>query len=71
MKALGAASGVVMKACVGDVEDLEYAQFLVNGLTSKASSEFKFSGLTGSTNGHFGGVQANSKVSWRRVADNV
>lgn len=65
-KNLGCGSIVAMRACVGDSEDLEYTQFLVGGLTSKASSEFKFSGLTGSTNGHFGGVQSNSSVKWRR-----
>lgn len=66
LKKLGCSSVVVKKACVGDSEDLEYAQFLFSGLTSKASSEFKFSGLTGSTNGHFGGVQASGTVKWRR-----
>lgn len=65
-KGLGCGSILVREALVGDSEDLEYAQFLVAGLTSKASSEFKFSGLTGSTNGHFGGVQANSSGKWRR-----
>jgi hypothetical protein len=64
---LGCPSVVVEQACVGDAEDIAYAQFLVNGLTSKASTEFKFSGLTGSTNGHFGGVHANNQVKWRRV----
>lgn len=64
---LGCPSVVVRKACVGDAEDIMYSQFLVNGLTSKASSEFKFTGLTGSTNGHFGGVQAKNKVQWRRM----
>jgi hypothetical protein len=66
-KTYGCASVVIQNACVGDAEDLEYSQFLVHGLTSKASSEFKFSGLTGSTNGHFGGIQANNQVQWRRV----
>ena len=54
-KSMGCASIFVKKAIVGDKEDIEYSSFLVGGLTSKASSEFKFSGLTGSTNGHFGG----------------
>lgn len=65
-KTLGCGSIMVRKACVGDSEDLEYAQFCVGGVTSKASSEFKFSGLTGSTNGHFGGIQSNSSIKWRR-----
>jgi hypothetical protein len=69
LQKLGYASVVVQDACVGDSEDIEYAQFLVNGMTSKASSEFKFSGLTGSTNGHFGGVQANNQIKWRRVTE--
>ena len=63
---LGCTSILVRKACVGDQEDLEYTQFVVGGMTSKASSEFKFSGLTGSTNGHFGGIQQNQKINWRR-----
>jgi hypothetical protein len=67
LKKAGCASILVRSACVGDAEDLEYTRFLVDGLTSKASSEFKFSGLTGSTNGHFGGMQANGSVKWRRV----
>ena len=66
LKTLGVASILVNEACVGDAEDMEYSRFLVEGLTSKASSEFKFSGLTGSTNGHFGGVQSNGTVKWRR-----
>jgi len=65
-KSMGCASVVVKQACVGDKEDIEYASFVVSGLTSKASSEFKFSGLTGSTNGHFGGMQSNSSVRWER-----
>ncbi len=66
-KSMGCASVFVKKACVGDKEDIEYSSFLVGGLTSKASSEFKFSGLTGSTNGHFGGIQANGSVKWERT----
>lgn len=63
---LGCASVLIRQACVGDAEDVEYAQFLVSGMTSKASSQFKFSGLTGSTNGHFGGIQQNQEIKWRR-----
>lgn len=63
---LGCGSVLIKDACVGDAEDMEYTQFCVGGVTSKASSEFKFSGLTGSTNGHFGGIQSNSSVKWRR-----
>lgn len=65
-KSMGCASVLVRKACVGDKEDIEYASFVVSGMTSKASKEFKFSGLTGSTNGHFGGIQSNSSVKWER-----
>lgn len=68
LKKLGYASILVRSAVVGDAEDLPYAQYLVEGLTSKASSQFKFTGLTGSTNGHFGGVQANGSAKWRRNA---
>ncbi len=66
-KTRGCGSILVRKACVGDLEDTEYAQFCVSGFTSKASSEFKFSGLTGSTNGHFGGIQSNSSIQWKRL----
>lgn len=68
-KSIGCGSILIREAVVGDSEDLEYTQFLVCGLTSKASSEFKFSGLTGSTNGHFGGVQSNSSAKWRRLVE--
>jgi len=61
-----ASSILVRDACVGDQEDLPYAQYLVSKCTSKASSEFSFSGLTGSTNGHFGGVQSNGSFQWSR-----
>ena len=66
-KSMGCASVFVKKACVGDKEDIDYASFVVSGLTSKASSEFKFSGLTGSINGHFGGIQSNGSVQWERT----
>ncbi len=67
-KSMGCASILVKKACIGDKEDIDYASFLVSGLTSKASSEFKFSGMTGSINGHYGGLQANGSVKWDRTA---
>lgn len=66
-KSMGCASVLVENACVGDKEDIDYSSFVVSGLTSKASKEFKFSGLTGSTNGHFGGMQSNSSVKWERT----
>lgn len=69
LKKVGCGSVMVRSAIVGDAEDLPYAQFLVDGLTSKASSEFKFTGLTGSTNGHFGGVQATGTTKWRRMKE--
>ena len=68
LKDSGIHSVLVRQACVGDAEDVEYTQFLVGGMTSKASSAFKFSGLTGSTNGHFGGFQASGTVKWQRTA---
>ncbi|KAL3939623.1 MAG: hypothetical protein SGBAC_005693 [Bacillariaceae sp.] len=71
LKKVGCGSVLVQSAIVGDAEDLPYAQFLVEGLTSKASSEFKFTGLTGSTNGHFGGVQASGTIKWRRNMEEV
>jgi hypothetical protein len=68
LKKSGIHSVLVQQACVGDDEDLEYTRFLVGGMTSKASTAFKFSGLTGSTNGHFGGFQSSGTVKWRRTA---
>ena len=67
LKSLGCASVYVKRACIGDKEDIDYSSFVVGGLTSKASKEFKFSGLTGSTNGHFGGVQARNSIKWERT----
>jgi hypothetical protein len=45
----GIHSILVQNAIVGDGEDLEYARYVVAGMTSKASSEFKMSTMTGST----------------------
>lgn len=67
LKKSGIHSVVVQQACIGDIEDLKYTQFVVGGMTSKASSAFQFSGLTGSTNGHFGGFQSSATVKWQRV----
>merc|ERR1712071_320382 len=66
LKKLGVASILVREACIGDAEDVEYSTFVVNGLTSKASSEFQLTGLTGSTNGHFGGVAEKGAKTWKR-----
>ena len=63
----GCASVVVRDACVGDGEDVAYSRHVLDGLTSKRSMEFNFSGLTGSTNGHFGGVAGNGKGLWKRT----
>jgi hypothetical protein len=57
---------LLRQACVGDVEDIEYANFAVAGLTKKRSSTFNMSGLTGSTNGHFGGVASSTSTTWLR-----
>lgn len=53
-------------AIVGDTEDVEYAQFIIDGLTKKRSKSFQVSGLTGSTNGHFGGVARKTEMTWLR-----
>lgn len=57
---------LLRQACVGDAEDMEYAHFAVSGLQKKRSSTFNMSGLTGSTNGHFGGVGSSTSTSWLR-----
>lgn len=66
-KSLGCTAVLVERAVACDAEDLDYARFVVGGLTSKASSEFKVTGLTGSINGHFGGVESSGTKKWRRV----
>eukprot|EP00567_Pseudictyota_dubia_P017133 CAMPEP_0197438790 /NCGR_PEP_ID=MMETSP1175-20131217/5686_1 /TAXON_ID=1003142 /ORGANISM="Triceratium dubium, Strain CCMP147" /LENGTH=270 /DNA_ID=CAMNT_0042968587 /DNA_START=211 /DNA_END=1023 /DNA_ORIENTATION=+ len=66
-KKFGCASILVRGACVGDDEDVDYTGYIVEELTSKKSSEFNFSGLTGSANGHFGGVASSETSKWRRV----
>ena len=60
LQSAGCASILLRHAAVGDDEDVPYAQYAIGGLTSKKSSEFNFSGLTGSANGHFGGVATSS-----------
>ena len=65
-KKLGVNSILVQTAIVGDSEDIAYASHVVDGFTSKKSSEFQMTGLTGSANGHFGGVEAKGDTKWRR-----
>ena len=48
-KKQGVHSIFIQNSIVGDAEDLEYARFAISGMTSKASSEFKMSTMTGST----------------------
>lgn len=66
LKSQGATAILLEKACVGDGEDIEYSTFAVDGLTKKKSSTFNMSGLTGSTNGHFGGVASSTSTTWLR-----
>ncbi|KAI2510385.1 hypothetical protein MHU86_3958 [Fragilaria crotonensis] len=67
LRALGVTSVLLEDACVGDGEDVEYTSFAINGLTKKKSSTFNMSGLTGSTNGHFGGVASSTTTTWLRM----
>mmetsp|Transcript_30449 Transcript_30449/g.35472 ORF Transcript_30449/g.35472 Transcript_30449/m.35472 type:complete len:322 (-) Transcript_30449:82-1047(-) len=63
---------VIQDACVGDEEDLKYTSFVVDSMTKKASSSFSMTGLTGSTNGHFGTMSDNAsieKAKWKRIAE--
>ena len=62
----GVTAIVLENAIVGDNEDMEYATFAVQGMTKKRSSTFNMSGLTGSTNGHFGGVASSTAKTWLR-----
>lgn len=67
LKTAGCTSILLQKAIVGDAEDLEYANFAVDGMTKKKSSQFNMTGLTGSTNGHFGGVASTVGRTWKRM----
>jgi len=53
---------------VGDEEDMDYVSSVVEGVTKKRSKSFNMSGLTGSTNGHFGGVASSTTDSWLRAS---
>lgn len=66
LKSLGVSAILMKQAVMGDGEDLEYTGFVVSGLTKKKSSTFNMSGLTGSTNGHFGGVSSSQAQTWLR-----
>ncbi|KAL3798987.1 hypothetical protein HJC23_005126 [Cyclotella cryptica] len=57
---------LLSNCCVNDDEDLKYAQFAIEGITKKSSSSFSMTGLTGSTNGHFGVSSHVGEVKWRR-----
>lgn len=61
---------LVKDACIGDDEDITYSSFVVDQLRSKASSEFQMTGLTGSTNGHFGGVAQKGETFFNRETKN-
>ena len=43
----GCKAVLMEKAVVGDSEDVPYTSFCIEGLTSKASSEFKITGVEG------------------------
>ena len=66
LKVVGVSAILLRNACVGDGEDIEYTRFAVDGLTKKKSSTFNMTGLTGSTNGHFGGVASSQAKTWLR-----
>ena len=58
-------------ACIGDDEDISYTSFAVSALTKKSSSTFAMTGLTGSTNGHFGTMSDNISIEntkWKRIS---
>ena len=63
---LGVSSLVLQEACVGDEEDVKYTTYAVEELNKKSSSTFSITGLTGSTNGHFGVSSHGGEVKWRR-----
>lgn len=57
---------IFKECCVNDEEDIKYAQFVIDGVSKKSSSTFSMTGLTGSTNGHFGVSSHSGEVKWRR-----
>lgn len=63
----GISSLLVQSCCVGDNEDLKYAQFVIESISKKSSSSFSMTGLTGSTNGHFGVSSHSGEVKWQRT----
>lgn len=71
LRSAGAASAVVLSgSCVGDGEDAEYARWAVEALSSKASREFRITGMTGHVNGHYGTgtfERATGERQWRRT----
>lgn len=66
---LGVSSLVLEDACVGDEEDVKYTVYAIEELNKKSSSSFSMTGLTGSTNGHFGVSSHGGEVKWRRNAE--
>jgi hypothetical protein len=69
LSAAGVKSVLMEVACVGDAEDVPYANFCIQGMTSKASSEFKITGMTGHVNGHYGTgtfEKSASTTQWAR-----
>ncbi len=64
---MGISSLIIQSCCVGDDEDLKYAQFVIEGISKKSSSSFSMTGLTGSTNGHFGVSSHSGEVKWQRT----
>ena len=55
---------LLKNACVGDDEDVKYLQYAIKGISKKSSSSFSMTGLTGSTNGHFGVASHGGDVMW-------
>ena len=66
---LGISSLLLTNACVGDEEDISYTTHVIEGINKKSSSSFSMTGLTGSTNGHFGVSSHSGEVKWRRRTD--
>jgi hypothetical protein len=63
---MGISSLLIQNCCVGDEEDLKYASYVIESISKKSSSSFSMTGLTGSTNGHFGTSSHMGEVKWRR-----
>ncbi|EKX54586.1 hypothetical protein GUITHDRAFT_63469 [Guillardia theta CCMP2712] len=69
MQSKGCCAIVLEDAVVGDGEDLPYVRWAMEAILSKASTEFKITGMTGHVNGHYGTgtfERSDKQMEWKR-----